>query len=420
MWAEENSTIDAPGLGSVAAPSAPVAPPVAPLTPQAPAPAIDIARAREQPNDPATNALNFFRDPKRLAAAAAAAAAAQRPDMLAWLKRGHEAQKENSGEALARLIANDKQGAIAAFNANGEDKADSIEGGSKPGLFKIRFANGLSREIDPRKELMTLLTPPQMETALNKEDQNAIKLELGRQLVDSRNQATQYRADAEAAKLGQRASEFDAKAADRAAQQAHLTALTALANARAGHVGSGGSGSGEVKYSPQRFSNQLRLEANDLFSVVDPISKKQSIENPEGASIVRSLAESFAKQARMDGDSLSPAEAVRMGKDEYDRMRAAAETRAEQDVTNAKKSAEVSLTSPSTWTNITSSPNYGKSKTENEFRQKRVNEYIDEQLKTRSRAEPTKEAPKFQEGQRLVNKKDGKTYVVKNGVPVPE
>ncbi len=176
--------------------------PAAPVAAQAQAqPGVSDVRADPQAakNDHFKRTLNFFRDPERLKAAALAAASARRPDMLQWLKRGYEAQKENTGEALAKVISGDTQGALEIFNANGDMMAKSIEPGSKKGLYKITMQDGRAQEIDPEKELLTLVTPPQMLQHLRNEEANAIRLQLGQGLIDARNTATTARSEAEAA-----------------------------------------------------------------------------------------------------------------------------------------------------------------------------------------------------------------------------
>lgn len=378
---------------------------VQPTTPQ------QVAQGTAPREDPLKSALNFFRDPKRLGLAAAAAAAARRPDMIHWLKRGYEAQKENAGEALVRLSGGDKAGAAEIFNLNGDMKVDSIEDGSKPGTYIIKMAGGASREVDPKRELMSLLTPPQYFQQTNREDLLAQREEFNKRMNQLGLDRLAMQRDVADAKLGQRQAEFESKASDRdamrartEAQIAHLNAQTALAGARAANVGSGG-GNGETKYNPQTFSRMLRDEAEKAFSVTDPITNKTKNADPTGTLIVKSMAESINRDQRM-----SPAEAVSLAKREYERMRASAEERADADVERAKRSAGVEVGSPSTWGNMFKGPDFGKDKTEKDFRDKRVKQYLDESLKTtpNTAGGAVKSPP-------LTNSKGWKLHTDKNG-----
>src|SRR4051812_24491393 len=95
---------EAPQAGLAAAPAAAPAPAPAAAPADQPQPEKPVY----QSDNPMTAALSFFRDPARLKLAAMAAAEAQRPDLMQWIQRGFEAQKENAIDAVGALAVGDK------------------------------------------------------------------------------------------------------------------------------------------------------------------------------------------------------------------------------------------------------------------------------------------------------------------------
>lgn len=135
---------------------------------------------------------NVLRDPQKIFAIAELAMQYRQPQYLNWLERGYKAEQENAGEAAMRLIAGDTQGALQAFNASGRHKASAINA-IGDGTYDV-IASGpdgkqYTRRVDPQKEMLALLTPPQFIAHQDREkaiDQRAAAVDARGREVDAR------------------------------------------------------------------------------------------------------------------------------------------------------------------------------------------------------------------------------------------
>ena len=336
-------------------------------------------------------ALNFFRDPERLRAAALAAAAAQKPEVMAWLKRGYEAQRENYGEALAKVISGDRQGAINIFNANGDMKAVGIEDGKEKGFYKITLADGTSREINPEKELLTLVTPPQMLQHMRNEEALRVREDLGNKMIESRNTATEARAEAERARAGQRDADHARRLAESEARIANLHAQTAntLSMRDRRDATPINDPNAPKPISRDQFTKGVRQAVSDTAEV-DPITNKKKPGDPSVGIRLKVLAETLWEKDH----TLTPAEAVDLAQQAYEEAVARATEKVDKEIAGAKKAVEVKATSPSSWGNLFSGPDL-KGKKEPDYRKERVKEETERELKamTGGKAPAAKDAP---------------------------
>lgn len=114
------------------------------------------------------SAWDPFKDPKFLTQAAMIMADNnQGPEAYAWLAHVHQAVNENGVQAAQRLLANDPQGAVQAWNRNGKftdatNAAQHLGPDGKPdGTWDITRTGGAVVNVDPHREIEGLLSPEQ-------------------------------------------------------------------------------------------------------------------------------------------------------------------------------------------------------------------------------------------------------------------
>jgi hypothetical protein len=393
-----------PGLGAPAA-APPVAPAAAPAQQQAP----------PLTNDPTANALNFWRDPQRLALAAASAAATQDPDLMKWIARGHAAAQENTGEALAKLVAGDTAGAIAAFNANGTQKAVRIDPGSGKGTYKITMADGSARDIDPKKELTSLLVPSEIQKAWDREDVTATRAQGIKDTLDER-----YRGEV-------------LRSQDRRAHDKDLEALreaqAKLAEARAAQAQAKADNTGGAPAEKPITSKEIEKKVMDAASQVKDLrvrtkyGKEESYE-PKALAQIKSLAGSII----LAEPTIPSSVAVQRAEAMFAESRSKAEASAVKEADAVEKEQSRKWNSPSTWSgNIDYGKDVsGKPLTREQFIAKRTDEESRVVAPAASGKQTAVVSPKsgaapsggYPDGTKLKDKA-GKQYIVKNGIPVP-
>jgi hypothetical protein len=412
-------------------------------------PGLDTAPAGPAPAAPANGAvkptpreggikpmLDFFRDPERLQAAALIAAKAQRPDMLEWLKRGHEAQKENTGEALAKLAAGDKQGAIDMFNASGDMQAESIEDGSKKGTYKVNMKGGASREIDPHAELVSLLTPPKMVEHFDRQEVSDVRAQHYDQMSRARAETTAATRDRDNLKAQNDLLRIQNTAALQESQIARNNSQSGWFDERS-RGGGGGRGRGNAgldedgnpipkPLTEQQYSTRISAAAAAAGRKPDPITGKEGTPDPNDVLRVKSMAQALRNNPNYKG--ASPEELVDAAHEVIATARDKATASVEQDIKEAKKNKAHFYTSDA----AAVEDRYGKP--EKVWRNEEIKKRTDAAVKAATSpgsasvagaAQPAPAQPAaaqqpapFAEGARIRSKKDGKMYVVKNGVPV--
>lgn len=316
----------APGLDAAVPPGA------APAQPLPNAVNTAVSPTDQSAQDPETHMMQFFRDPARLTAAAALAAEYGRPDVMKWLERGHQAQQENTMEALQNLMAGNKQGAIDNFNMAGKFKATAIADGKDPGTYDVTLHDGSTRTIDPRKEYMSLLSPPQLAMNEYRDQMVAARQDAN----DSRRDAANARSEAtvSAAETRSRSNadiaqaRLDAAKGLNDAKTTQALASAALSNRRADNVGSKAE-------KPAKFNlNVVQAQSRAAATTPDPVTGKPMVDVGH-ARIIFNLAQ----RARDDDPSLSESDAVSIAAQKADDLRGGATSQAEKDADQAEAAA---------------------------------------------------------------------------------
>jgi len=448
------------GIDQTEAPQAGLAamqPATAPAAP-APAPGLNSVEQYQKDMPPEQkqieSAISFWNDPERIKLAAMAAAEGQRPDLLAWIKRGYEAQQENTIDALGALVAGNTERSLQLFNATGQRKATAIEPGKDAGMHVIKFADGTSREINAEKEFFSFLTPPQQDARQRGQESIAARTEAAnaRREVDiTRIQSGREVADARTA---QRAAEFDAKAAEREARIALMHAQAARSD-RAGQP----KDTDAVDLSEKAQSARVRDITREVNSLreYDAASKTEVGEYDHAARMqIKAVAVAIAARGVRADDAFAQAKA------QYDEHKGKVGTTIDEEVKGIRSKGAKSA-NPLTWAN---SPDFGEHKNEAGYRTAREKELMgglrdvarEEAPKTTKQGQspagaprndatkrptsspgatpkavpdnpapmatttkqgqsPTSAAkPRYPDGTRL--RKNGQEYVVKNGQPV--
>jgi hypothetical protein len=174
------------GLADVSAPAAPAAAETPAAT------AVPAGLSAAEPERAATTPfgmsapefthgmLSAFKNPDVLIKLGELAVKYQQPQFLDYLQKGWAAQKENAGTAVMKLIGGDTQGAMQAFNASGQHKATSIVPNGD-GTYNIALTGPdgqpYVRKMDPHKEMLSFLTPPQYIAHADREGQLRAKEE---------------------------------------------------------------------------------------------------------------------------------------------------------------------------------------------------------------------------------------------------
>lgn len=288
--------------------------------------------------------LSALKNPEALIEMGRLAVEYQQPGWLDFLKRGHEVQRENAGDAMLALVRKDIPGALQLFNASGQHKADSIDDNGD-GTFNVnvRGADGKPyvRKVNPEQDLATFLTPPKFLEQQNREakvNQQMAAVEARSRDVDARLASAEKIADAkrqmedkvaeirdryqtEKNALGEKVAQdranyqmglLDAKMQGMGLQGALLDskrgllqAQTELANARTGAVGAGKP----VNWNTINSQITTHAKLNDYAMVEDKQNFGKKKLDHGRANTLASIAQ---KMAREDPESYaaSPAATV--------------------------------------------------------------------------------------------------------------
>ncbi len=412
------------------------------------------------PQDYTRTMMSAFQDPEMLIKMGEIALKYQQPQWLDYLKRGHEVQKENAGTAVMKLIGGDKDGALQAFNASGQHKATGI-GDNGDGTYTINMTGPdgqpIARRMDPKKEMLSFLTPPQFIAHQDREG----KLNVQQAGLESRERGLNAQMEARERMLTERLRSAELNAAEREATRRELNAIkdqaaaniydlrtrglevtsqnnelrgklleaqTALANARTGKVDA------ETAAGPKRnwgqINNEISREADktDYSQVPDGMGLGKTRTDAGKAAQIRSIAQRLARQNPDFADS--PADAVFAAAQKMKEIDAMVTSQVETEATQVKAGE------PGLFDKSNKKDYYGKDGAKNieEWKAKRT-EYLRKQAlggmglgtndaakvtngRTASGPISTAKAP-YPEGTQLKGP-DGKTYVVKGGVPVPQ
>lgn len=119
---------------------------------------------------------SLMRNPQFLNAAAKVFLEAGMPEGVKWLEFGHNAAKENFTEMNQRLISGDVQGALTAYNANGQAKATGIvpvtDAQGKPtGTYRVQLENGSATDLDPVAAFRATMSPSDFFKAMREEQE---------------------------------------------------------------------------------------------------------------------------------------------------------------------------------------------------------------------------------------------------------